>query len=182
MKRILTATTLCLFVIAMVGSVGVGEDYLPMNEDRWNNLPDWQKFTLKIGDSSGKTKLSIAGYYFTRSIVKDFYGGRLEGKAEAYVNAVESIWPDRTVLAVAVSPWASKSGGQKYSPEKFEFSQGESRHTVDTEQEILGEEMFFGGELKAVTAGFIAIPEGINTNRDFIIRYGNVSAEMEELQ
>lgn len=106
----------------------------------------------------------------------------LNRKAEAYINAVESIWPNKTVLAVSVSPYEIQSKGYDFSPDKFRFSQGLFWYHIDVTEDVIGEEMFFGGKLKAVTAGFITIPDGINLSRDFRIWYGEKSAEIGGLR
>ncbi|MBS3814932.1 hypothetical protein KGY63_06100, partial [Candidatus Bipolaricaulota bacterium] len=146
-------------------------------EERWENLKEWQRFNIILRNSTGET-LSIAGYYFTRSTIEDFYGGQLNRKAEAYVNAVKSIGPSKTVLAISVSPYEIQSEGYHFSPDKFRFSQDLSWYHIDLTEDVLGDEKFFGGKLKAVTAGFIAIPDGINLSKGFRIWYEEKSSSL----
>ncbi|MBS3792017.1 MAG: hypothetical protein V5A63_20165 [Bacteroides sp.] len=178
----LRMASICLFLLILSITTGIvsGKDYIPIKEESWDNLKEWQRFNIVLRNSTGET-LSIAGYYFKRSIIEDFYGGQLNRKAETYVNAVESIWPSKTVLAISVSPYDIQSEGYHFSPDKFRFSQDLSWYHIDVTEYILGEEKFFGGKLKAVTAGFIAIPDGINLSKGFRIWYEEKSANLGAL-
>ncbi|MBS3813065.1 hypothetical protein KGY64_04495 [Candidatus Bipolaricaulota bacterium] len=173
MKRILGITLACLLILSMVSLVSSAEDYIPIKKERWNNLEDWQRFVMEIEDPDVNEEIFIAGYYFTRPIVRDFYGGYLVDRVQAYVDAVESVWPGRTVLALAVSPWGFDPQPPSFLPDNFKFSQGLNHFDVDTKTDIRGEEKFYGGELVAVTAGFVVVPEGIDLYRDFSFWYGN---------
>jgi len=186
MNHICAVTVPCLLLTTLAITVGINialaEEYIPIKEECWNNLEEWQRFHITVRDSAANEQLSIAGYYFTKSIVREFYGGHLAHEAQAYVNAVEATWPGRAVLAVAVSPWGSQSSAPFFSPTNFKFSQDLSRYSIDTNQDIRGEKMFFGGKLRAVTAGFIVIPKDINLNKSFKIWYDKQYAKMARLE
>ena len=81
-----------------------------------------------------------------------------------------------------MSPWEIQSKGYDYSSDKFRFSQDLSWYHIDVTEDLISEEMFFGGKLEVVTAGFIAISDGINLNKDFRVWYGEKSAEIGGLR
>ena len=92
MKRRITSIFLFLLILLVTSGMISGQDYNPIKEECWENLQEWQKFNIVLQNSTGET-LSIAGYYFIRSIVEDFYGGK--------------------------QPWEIQSEGYDFFPDKF---------------------------------------------------------------
>ncbi|MBS3814736.1 hypothetical protein KGY63_05075, partial [Candidatus Bipolaricaulota bacterium] len=73
MKFWMASTCLFLLLLSITTGIASGKDYIPIKEERWENLKEWQRFNIILRNSTGET-LSIAGYYFTRSTIEDFYG------------------------------------------------------------------------------------------------------------
>ena len=163
-----TISILFIVSVLILASMTVSAEYVPIKDKIWNQIEDEHKFNMTIRDYSGVRKLAIAGFYLRP--YADMIGISLDD--------INSVWPNNKILSIFVSPM---NGSQYFWPSDFSFVQDGSQYDINTFNDIYSlSGPFDGGEIKSgvVAFGLLALPEQIDTSREFTIWYDDVKTTL----
>ncbi|MBC7222080.1 hypothetical protein H5T56_03750 [Candidatus Bipolaricaulota bacterium] len=177
MKR---AIVLALLVTALALPVTVSGQ---IKEEYWKRLPDSAKVHFYTHDYSGKPALSLMCFLNTIDNWKALWGPEWEEKREAVellLNFLADRWPGSQSLVVYVAGY----GTQYFWPWEMAFTQGHAQFNVQMKDVVAITDAFNGGRLLegAVAWGYIRIPQGIDTSKEFRIWYDDEYGTMKPEQ
>ncbi len=176
-KRFITFVGLfCLLIVCLTGQAQI-------KEKNWNRIPENQKTAFLVSGPDNQVmyiQCFISTLENWRLLLEEQWE---EGKESTtgVQSLLEALFPGQTILFVWVT---NGPRAQSFSPTNFVFTQGKQQYEVSLSDIYPLDKQFVGGEVEpyAVVKGFIAIPEGIDLTKPFMIRYGEAFGVIAQAQ